>query len=232
MTAIIAHRGASRSERENTIAAFRRAAELGADGVELDVRRTADDHLVVHHDASLPDGRPIRTTLRADLPEHVPDLAEALDVCDRMLVNLEIKNVRREPDYDPTDWVAEQVAVELARRGSGPRWLVSSFRYDTVQRTRVLLPDARTAWLRWSLTRRLIDRAVADGHDALHPWVKRVDEHGIRAAHAAGLDVNVWTCNEPDRIRQLIEWGVDGICTDVPDVALAVRRDVQGDGNV
>ena len=132
MTRIIAHRGASRAEPENTLAAFRRAGEMGADGVELDVRRTADDRLVVHHDATLPDGRVIRTVAAADLPDSVPTLAAALDACADMFVNVEIKNSPDDPDFDPTEWVAHRVIAELATRTPHSRWLISSFRLETV----------------------------------------------------------------------------------------------------
>jgi glycerophosphoryl diester phosphodiesterase len=81
VTLIIAHRGASQAEPENTVAAFRAAARAGADGVELDVRRTADDHLVVHHDAVLADGRPLRTVGSAELAAQIPTLDAALDAC-------------------------------------------------------------------------------------------------------------------------------------------------------
>ena len=103
MTLVIAHRGASRAERENTGAAFRRAGEMGADGIELDVRRTADDRLVVHHDPVLADGRTIRSTAATELPGHVPTLDAAIGACEGMFVNIEIKNDPDEPDFDPTD---------------------------------------------------------------------------------------------------------------------------------
>ncbi len=89
---VIAHRGASRAERENTLAAFRRAAVMGANAVELDVRRTSDGAMAVHHDAVLPDGRVICEMTSAELPEHVPLLPAALDACNGMWVNIEIKN--------------------------------------------------------------------------------------------------------------------------------------------
>jgi glycerophosphoryl diester phosphodiesterase len=72
----------------------------------------------------------------------------------------------------------------------------------------------------------VIARTAAAGHVAIHPWVTTLDEASVRAAHGAGLAVNTWTCDDPTRIRELIAWGVDGICTNVPDVALAVRREV------
>lgn len=224
MTLIIAHRGASHAERENTVVAFRAAGAMGADGVELDVRRTADDRLVVHHDAFLPDGRAIVGTRAADLPEHVPSLAAALDACDGMFVNIEIKNDPAEPDHDPADWVAHRLGGLLVRRGGGIRWLISSFRFDTVVACRRILPSVRTAYLVEAVDEDVIGRTAAAGHDAIHPWVETLDEPSVRAAHAAGLAVNTWTCDDPERIRALIRWGVDGICTNVPDVALALRR--------
>ena len=223
MTLVIAHRGASDARPENTLEAFRHAAELGADGVELDVRRTADDRLVVHHDPVLDDGRVIRETLAADLPADLPELAPALDACAGMFVNVEIKNAEGEPDFDPSDWIAHRVAVELQRRRQPTRWLVSSFRLETAETFRRLLPAVRTAWLVYRPTDDVIERAAGSNHAAVHPSVEFVTEHSIRAAHAVGLAINTWTCDEPDRMRELIRWGVDGICTNVPDVAASVR---------
>jgi glycerophosphoryl diester phosphodiesterase len=228
MTLVIAHRGASRLERENTIAAFERAAAIGSDGVELDVRRTSDGALVVHHDPFLPDGRIIVETAAAEIPAEVPGLDAALAACGTMLVNVEIKNILGEPDHDPDDAVAGAVAEELASREGGGGWLISSFRFETVGRVRSLLPFVQTAWLTQSFTDDIIDRAAAGGHDAIHPDVRCVDAATIALAHQAGLAVNVWTCNDPNQMRELISWGVDGICTDVPDLALAVRREFLG----
>lgn len=228
MTQVIAHRGASRAEAENTLAAFRRAGEMGADGVELDVRRTADDRLVVHHDASLPDGRVIRQTPASELPGDVASLSEALDACAGMFVNIEIKNGASEPDFDPTDWVAVRLAAELTRRGADGRWLISSFRLDTVDAVRRVLPSVRTAWLVLDADDAVIERCAAAGHDAVHPWVDHLTHESVRAAHALGLAVNTWTCDDPDRVRELIGWGIDGICTNVPDVAVAVRSGTLG----
>src|SRR3978361_1370580 len=91
-TAIIAHRGASADYPENTVAAFRAAGALGANWVELDVRRTADGALAVHHDAHLGDGRASGEAAAAALPETGPSLAEALAAGDPLGVNVEIKN--------------------------------------------------------------------------------------------------------------------------------------------
>jgi glycerophosphoryl diester phosphodiesterase len=223
MTLVIAHRGASRAEPENTLAAFRRAVEMGADGIELDVRRTADDQLVVHHDAHLADGRVIRRVVAHELPDHVPGLDAALDACAGAFVNIEIKNDPHDPDFDPSEWVARRVVAGLSGRGSGPRWLISSFRRETVDLCRRLAPAVRTAWLAVGFDADDLALTAAGGHAAVHPEVGLLDESSVRAAHTLGLAVNVWTCDDPGRMRELIAWGVDGICTNVPDVATAVR---------
>jgi glycerophosphoryl diester phosphodiesterase len=227
MTSIIAHRGASRACPENTLAAFRTAVDLGADGVELDIRRTADGQLVVHHDPHLPDGRALVATLRSDLPDHVPGLHEALDACVGLFVNIEIKNDPSEPDHDPSDWVLRRTLSELERRtadrATAGRWLISSFRPETVEMCRRIGPRVRTAWLVEQIDGDVVARSALAGHAALHPWVDRLEHRWVRACRAVGLAVNTWTCDDPERMRELVAWGVDGICTNVPDVALAVR---------
>ncbi len=69
---------------------------------------------------------------------------------------------------------------------------------------------------------------MSKGHIALHPWVHMLSRDTIDECHAAGVQVNTWTCDDPDRMRELIEWGIDGICTNVPDIALAVRAAISG----
>jgi glycerophosphoryl diester phosphodiesterase len=219
----MAHRGASRAERENTVAAFRRAAAIGAHAVELDVRRSRDGVLVVHHDAHLDDGRVIVATAAADLPAHVPTLGAALDACAGMWVNVEIKNDPADPDFDATDSIADETIAHLLARADEPaRWLISSFRIQTVDRCRALARDIPTAWLVTEVRDGTLGRLVERGHVALHPWVHTLTRDVVDACHAAGVRVNTWTCDDPHRMRELIEWGIDGICTNVPDVALAV----------
>lgn len=224
MTAVIAHRGASKAERENTVAAFRRAAAMGADAVELDVRRAGDGALVVHHDARLPDGRPLSDVPSAELPSHVPTLDAALDACAGMWVNVEIKHDPGEPGFDPGGSIADDTVAVLQSRGEPERWLISSFRLETVDRCRHLAPAIRTAWLVLDVPAGAIERCVDHGHVALHPlWLTLTAEH-VERCHAAGLAVNTWTCDEPEVLRRLAGWGVDGICTNVPDIALGVLR--------
>jgi glycerophosphoryl diester phosphodiesterase len=223
VTCVIAHRGASRVEPENTVAAFRRAAELGADMVELDVRRSADGLLVVHHDAHLSDGRAVSATAAADRPPSVPDLDSALDACTGMAVNIEIKNAPGEPGFEPDRRLADDVAATVTARGDTDRIIVSSFDRATIDRLReIATPPIATAWLVSVPPPDALDVVVAGGHQALHPWWQAVDEALVEQAHAAGVAVNVWTCDDPEAMALLAGWGVDGICTNVPDVAVAV----------
>ncbi len=235
MTQVIGHRGAPRVEPENTLPAFRAAARMGADGVELDVRRTADGRLAVHHDAHLADGRAIVATTWADLPPAVPDLAAALDACrDLGVVNVEIKNMPGDVDYDESLAVVDTVVEVLLGRPphERSRLLVSCFHLPTVDRVRERAPELATAWLVLGPgvgdvppgaegAAALVADVADHGHAALHPHHAFVSPEMVEAARAAGVAVNTWTCDEPDRIAWLAEVGVDAVVTNVPDVALA-----------
>ena len=225
MVRVIAHRGASAAAPENTIEAFHLARELGADWVELDARRTADGRVIVHHDAELADGRVIVELDRADLPPSVCDLTDALDACDGMSINIEIKNWPDDPDFDPEESVAEQVVALVQERALQDRVLISCFHYPTIERVRALDPGIRTAFLHIVLDKtwaELAAEVAAAGHTALHPWDGIVDAELVDAAKGAGLEVNVWTVDDPERMAQLIALGVDGICTNVPDRLVAI----------
>lgn len=225
VTSVIAHRGASRLARENTIEAFATAVSVGAAGIELDARRTADGVLVVHHDAHVA-GKPVVEQRAGDLPSWVPTLGAALDACSGAFVNVEIKNDPSEPDFDPDETVAVEVIAEVAGRSEpADHWLISSFRRETVDRCRALNPAIPTAWLTMNhVSADDIESLVEGGHAAVHPWVPTVDRALIERCHAAGLRVNTWTCNEPERAVELAGFGIDGICTDVPDVMIAALR--------
>jgi glycerophosphoryl diester phosphodiesterase len=227
VTEVIAHRGASRLALENTVAAFEMAAIAGADGVELDVRRSVDGVLVVHHDARVSDGRVIVETPWQELPAFVPTLGEALDACAGLWVDIEIKNDRHDPDFDPDDHVAVEVLALLAERGHD-RSLISSFRLATVDRCRLVDPTVPTAWLTMELDPAMVERLAAAGHTAVHPWEVAVTAELIERCHDAGLLVNAWTCNDPVRFVALAMAGVDGIVTDVPDVMRAALDGVDG----
>jgi glycerophosphoryl diester phosphodiesterase len=228
MTAIIAHRGASRAERENTVAAFRRAVEMGADGVELDVRRTRDDVLVVHHDAYFLASNGDKTLLRSVqscvLPTHIPTLHEALIAATGAFVNVEIKNSPEEPDFDSARSMVAVVVEELGNWDTA-NWVISSFDRVVIDRVRELAPHLVTALLNVETKISDLDDVRAAGHGGIHPWVASLTQEIVREAHSRGLFVNAWTCNEVERIQELAAWGVDGIVTDVPDLA---RRALAG----
>ena len=217
---VIAHRGASAVHPENTLEAFTGARAMGADAVELDARRTADGRVVVHHDAQLPDGRLIVELAAADLPAHIPSLAEALDACEGMVVNIEIKNWPDDPDFDPTERVAEQVVELVLATGRRDTVLVSSFHLATVDRVRDLDDGLATAFLHIRIDGpTALAKAVEHGHGALHPWDPHVSADLITRAHDLGVRVNTWTVDDPDRMLELAAWGIDGIVTNVPDLA-------------
>jgi glycerophosphoryl diester phosphodiesterase len=222
MVRVIAHRGASAAAPENTIEAFRLAKELGADWVELDARRTADGHVIVHHDADLADGRRIVDLDRTELPGSVCDLAAALDACDGMSINIEIKNWPADPDFDDTEQIARYVVGLIQERSLHGRVLVSCFHYPTIELVHELDPAIPTAFLHLLIDRSwdaLAADVAAAGHTALHPWDALVDQALMTAATAHGLEVNVWTVDDPARMAELIDLGVHGLCTNVPDIA-------------
>lgn len=221
---IFAHRGASADAPENTLDAFRLAVEQGADGVELDVRVGRDGSLVVHHDPDVADGRAIRDLDRGDLPADVPLLDAALDACAGLVVNVEIKNLPRDDDFDATLSVVDSVVSLLRSRDGRDDVIVSCFHLPTLDRVREVAPEIPTAFLTY-LSPPAADSvplAVRGGHATIHPHWASVDGALVDAAHAAGLAVNVWTVDDPDELRRLAGLGVDGVVTNVPAVARTV----------
>lgn len=237
MTLVIGHKGAPTVEPENTVASFERARELGADGVELDVRRTADGHLAVWHDPVLADGRVLLEHPWGQLSDGVDDLGEVLDVCAGFrLVNVEIKNWQADPDFDARLEIADLVVAALAERSRAEReaFVVSCFHQPTLDRVRAAGVEAglelRTGWLMWGVdgVDAVVAAAVERGYDALHPFFTAVTPELVEAAHAAGLAVHTWTCNDLDEVRRLADLGTDAIITDRPDAARAALNGAAG----
>ncbi len=231
----LAHRGACRHAPPNTLAAFYKAIELGADGTELDVHLSADGVPVVIHDFTVEattDGHGLvsRKTL-AELKEldagsrfevtfageRIPTLAEVFEaVGQRLLINVELKSAGL--------WAGglEQAVAALVKKyGMEKRVIFSSFNPLAVRRIKKLLPHVpagllyapdlpiylRRAWL-----------APLCPHEARHPHHSMVTEPGLRALRARGYYVNVWTVDDPHEMRRLIDLGVDAIITNQPDV--------------
>src|SRR5262245_5737405 len=191
---VLAHRGASHAEPENTVAAFVRARELGADGVELDVRASADGVLIVHHDATAPEvgrfaDRPF-AEIRAALPD-LPTLAEALDACAGLVVNVEVKCLPWEADPDPEHVVARG-AVDLVRARPELDVVFSSFSLDTIDAVKSYAPEYATGFLvhRIELPQ-AIELAREHGHQWVHPIYTAVleDLPAVGRAHDADLRV-------------------------------------------
>ncbi len=219
---IIAHRGAhagagrgagggpDAGPRPNTLAAFRAAAAV-ADGVEFDVRRSADGVLVVVHDAVV-DGLVVATTPAADLPDWLPTLGEALEACAGLrYVDVEVKNALHEPGFDPGPGLATAVAHAVSRE------VVTSFHLATLDAARAA-GAARTGWLTLPGYDQLgaVAEAAAHGHGTIAPPDAATDRRLVDTAHARGLEVVVWTVNDPARAAELAAWGVDGCITDLP----------------
>jgi glycerophosphoryl diester phosphodiesterase len=230
---VLGHRGASAAAPENTLAAFRLALAQGADGVELDVRRTADGALAVHHDPHLADGRAVADVTAADLPEGVCLLDAALDACGDVLVNVELKDLPGEPGHTAAHRLARAVVSALAGRSGGAPVLVSSFDLAAVDTVRALAPDLPTALLGTAAAgeaaARLVDAARRHGHGAVHPHHTAVDAELVARCRDAGLGCNTWTVDDPVRIGELAVLGVDAVVTNRPDVALrTLGRGVRG----
>ena len=205
---VIAHRGASWDLPENTMAAFRRAIELGADYVEFDVQATRDGELVVIHD-------PIRARL-AELREvhpQTPTLAETLEECvGRIGLAVEIKSAYLHRRHRLT----ARTLAALARHGADPEaTMIISFSRQAILETRRLRPELRTVQHVGLVPIRTAARyAWAAGFDN-----ERARPRAVALAQRLGLATTVYTVNEPARMRELAALGVTGIFTDRPDVA-------------
>ncbi len=225
MTLVIAHRGASSARQQNTLDAFRLAVEMGADWVELDVRRSADDVLMINHDAHLPDGRFIVDHTCDELPDWVPTLVDALEACEGARVNIEIKNEPDAPDYDEEHQISDAV-VGLALAFRRPEeLLVTSFNLDTVKRLHAVNPEIPAGFVTGYdilQVQMLLDHLAESGLQAVVPYHPTVDRRFVDRAHEAGLLVHTWTVNDAERMAELVDMGIDGIITDMPDVARGV----------
>jgi glycerophosphoryl diester phosphodiesterase len=229
--ALLAHRGGAGPWRENTLEAFTGALRLGADGVELDVRRTSDGRLVVHHDAEIAGCGALHDLRAGDLPPWVPGLDEALATCAGATVNVEIKNAPVEPGFDPAETVAAEVVAALAQACSSWRApahvIVSSFWPATVAAVRAAGPEVATGLLvHPSLdVAASADQAAGLGCVALNPFYRQVTPDLVDLVHAMDMAVVVWTVNEPDDLSAMATAGVDTVISDrVTDARVALGR--------
>jgi glycerophosphoryl diester phosphodiesterase len=221
---VIAHRGASAYAREHSFAAYDLALTQGADALELDVRSTSDGQLVVLHDSRLlrtaRDPRAIAGLCAAELATlddavRPPTLAAVLDrygTATRWLVELK----------DLTPASEHRVGVALAARGLEDLAIVQGFDVTALRRLRCSMPSLLVAPLyrHTPSARRL--RVVATFAVGVGVRHAAVDSALLLRARACGLAVNAWTANARADVERLVGLGVDGVITDVPDVARAV----------
>lgn len=222
---VIAHRGASSVELENTLAAFRAAAGQGADGVELDVHATIDGEIVVLHDPSIM-GLPIAQARMRDLSqlrllngEPLPTLAQALDTLGSLKVFVEVKVL--DPRWD-------ERLLEVLDRGPNPSgYAVHSFAFHVVRRLREKRPMLPTGVLSEVETRNPKQTLEDAKSQTLWQETATLDESLVQQVHDIGAQVIAWTVDNPSDMERLVKARVDGICTNHPERA---RRIVDGRG--
>jgi glycerophosphoryl diester phosphodiesterase len=221
VTDVYAHRGAHLNTRENTLDAFREARALGVAGVELDVRRTADGALVVHHDPEV-EHMVIAHSDARDLPGFVPHLDEALAELRGLRVNVEIKNSPdpSEPTYDDSGSLAHEV-VACVRAATGTSILISCFDRATCRQVREKGDDIEVAWLlaKGSLGE-YFEIAREERFSALNPHFSMVTPESQIQAAERGLSLNVWTVNSARDLTAMGHAGVASVITDEPALAL------------
>jgi glycerophosphoryl diester phosphodiesterase len=238
----IAHRGASGHAPENTMAAFRRAVELGAHFIETDLQITRDARVIAIHDFTLDrttNGKgqvhllPLEQILALDAGawygdrgaeafsgERVPTLKEILDFAKEhdVIFYLEIKS-------GPAWGIEHAVVAALRDQNASARVVILSFDPATLDSVHRLDSTMMTGFLLEHPSNDLVERTVRAGARQLVARGDLITPDVVEKAHSAGLQVVAWTINETEQMLRLIATGVDGIITDYPDRLLSVPRD-------
>jgi glycerophosphoryl diester phosphodiesterase len=225
MTRIFAHRGASKKFKENTLEAFSYASDIGAQWIELDVWLSKDQILTVHHDEKLKNGKHVSSNVFSDFPSDVPSLQDVLDSTRGIGLNIEIKT--RDNAYLDTwtEHLVDHLSAALAREGTSREFLISSFNYKALLHFKKRNPAIPVGLLIWEFNgdpHSLLEKVMGAGFQSIHPADSFVDQAFIEVFHRNNIDVHVWTVNEESRIKELLDIGVDGIFTDVPEIALSL----------
>ncbi|MCW4046852.1 MAG: glycerophosphodiester phosphodiesterase family protein [Candidatus Bathyarchaeota archaeon] len=217
----IGHRGARAYEPENTIRSFKKAIEIGANAVELDVRKTKDGHLVVIHDADVKrttDGKGLvgELTLKeikgfsTEKGEKIPTLKEALDFLDKKVkVLIELK----EADFE------EEVLALVHENGLQKNVLIVSFLEDALRKVRELDKDVETGLI-YVKHKNPLKAALELKAQYLVAFYKFMHTANVQKAHENGLKVIVWTVNTPEEVAEMVKKGVDGVASDKPDILM------------
>ena len=234
---IFAHRGASGYLPENTMPAFEKAVEMGADGIELDIHKTKDGQLVVIHDEKIDrtsngKGYVKDYTLeelrrynynslhpeceKADIPtmREVFELIKPTDLC----INIELKT-----GVIFYDGIEEDIVKMTKEFGMEDRVIYSSFNHYSIMKIKELAPEARTGFLYMDGTLNMPEYGKEHGVEALHPALYNVQyPNFVERCKELGLKINAWTVNSKQYLHMACEMGLDGIITNYPDVALDI----------
>jgi glycerophosphoryl diester phosphodiesterase len=217
----IGHRGARAYEPENTLRSFKKAIELGVDAVELDVRRTKDDEIVVIHDAEVDGttngkGSVSELTLKeinqlvTEKGEKIPTLEEAIDFLDKKVkILVELK----ETDIEDT------VINLIQEKRLESNVIIVSFIEEALRRTRDLNDKIETGLI-YVKHKNPISAALELRANYLLPLYRFTHAADIQRAHENGLKVIVWTINKPEEVQEYVKKGVDGIASDKPEILI------------
>jgi glycerophosphoryl diester phosphodiesterase len=215
----VGHRGARAYAPENTLASFKKAIELGVDAVELDVRKTKDNQIVVIHDADVKrttDGEGLVAELTlgqiksfsAEGGEKIPTLGEALDFLGKKVkVLIELKELG----------VEEQVLTTIKERGLEHNVVIVSFLEDALKKVRELNGNIETGLI-YVKHKNPLKAALELKANYLVALYRFTHTANVVKAHENGLKVIVWTINNPQEVEEYAKKGVDGITSDKPDI--------------
>lgn len=230
-----AHRGASGYAPENTVPAFKLAAEMGADGVELDVQMTRDGEIVVCHDETIDrtsDGAGwIRDFTLAELKAlhfdngnkayegvRIPTMQEVFDALREtsLTVNIELKT-----GICFYQGLEEAIVALVKKNGYEDRVIYSSFNHYSVMKIKEIDPRAKTGFLYGDGPLDMPSYALTHGVDALHPALYNLQYPGFMdECRKSGIEVNVWTVNEEQYLLFCRDLGVHAVITNYPEKAL------------
>jgi len=244
---LLAHRGDKLHAPENTLPAFKQAIEKGADGVELDVKLTADRHVIVLHDSTVDrttdgKGRAASMTLEAlrqlDAGRwfdkkfsgaKIPLIEEVFETVGRhKIINVELKNYS-----NPYNDLVMKVCESIKRHNNQEQIILSSFYSSNLKVAAQILPGVFRALLAVPGPAGLWARSFGfmfGDYQALHPHTSNTSREQVQRAHRLNRRVHVWTANTPEEVIRLRDWGLDGIMTDDP--LMAVHALGRGDNGV
>ena len=232
---IFAHRGASGYAPENTLSAIKKAIEMKADGIEIDIQLTKDGKIVVIHDWKVDrttTGRGFVYELdfgyirsldagqwytKDFIGEVVPTLEEVLDILPNdMMLNIEIKDTARKHSN------IEEKMLEVLKKypEKFDNIIVSSFHHDKIKRLQELEPKLKLALLTDSEFIEIEKYLSTNGLNSYsyHPEINLISKKDIEILHKNGIKVFVWTVNKEEDLAYLVKLGVDGVITNYPDI--------------